>query len=146
MSDFRLSLVQDIVQQIQAVILDDRCPKCKFPLVMKMEQDIAFCWGCLTDKTTATQGRTLLLKARLAEKGIEIPHSIIEGDHFMHSFIPTETDKSLDKEFGNTQHELFPQAVRKRRLKYCPYCVKKVGKGSYPVICPKHRQHHQEGH
>lgn len=70
--DIMLEMAQEVAAEIGAVIVDGRCD-CGWVLIEKPEQGMPFCWGCTTDKQTAMEGRALLLRARLAEKGIMIP-------------------------------------------------------------------------
>lgn len=77
MMDFRLALAQEVAAQIGAEVLPQRCISvisdgviCDHPLMMKPEQDLPFCWFCVTDKMAAQRGRTALTKAKLASNGI----------------------------------------------------------------------------
>ena len=72
MTDIRVELAEEVAVQIGAVVLPERCV-CRWPLMVKPEQGMPFCWGCTTDKKTAFEGRALLLKAKLAAIGQEMP-------------------------------------------------------------------------
>ncbi len=71
--DIRLEFAEEVAEEIQAVLVEGRCDKCGWPLMEKPEQGMPFCWGCTTDKRTAMEGREKLLRAKLAERGIEMP-------------------------------------------------------------------------
>ena len=72
MSDFRLALAMEVAEQIGAELFPGRCDRCRSPLLEKPEQEMPFCWFCVTDKMTAQRGRTALTKARMAAGGIFI--------------------------------------------------------------------------
>ena len=52
-----------------AVMLGEHCPECRFFLFLYPNSTVA-CEFCKADREWAQEGRTLLTKARLAEKGI----------------------------------------------------------------------------
>ena len=70
--DLKSQIIFDIADTIHADVLPQRCIRCGFPLIKRHLQDMPFCWGCYTDRLTAQEGRTALLKARLAADGIVI--------------------------------------------------------------------------
>lgn len=82
--DIRLAFAQEVASQIDADILPEYCKAiindegtiCGFPLVEKRRQCIPFCWFCVTDKMAAQRGRTALMKAKLAAKGIIISEDL----------------------------------------------------------------------
>lgn len=77
--DIRAVIAIEVSKQIQASVLSQRCPRCDFPLMAKESQAmLPFCWGCVTDKRTAMEGRILLLRAQLKERGIfVVPESVL---------------------------------------------------------------------
>lgn len=72
MEDLRLTLANDVADQIGAVLYPGRC-HCGWPL-MKFKSDpvaFGFCWNCLTSQQTAQRGRDLLERIK---RGIEVTH------------------------------------------------------------------------
>jgi len=68
--DLRLTLAQDIAEQIDARIYPGRCD-CGWPLMVKEVQGMPFCWNCTADRVTAERGRNLLERIK---QGITITH------------------------------------------------------------------------
>ncbi len=72
--NIRTSIAIEVSAQIGAIVLDQMCT-CGWPLLEKPEQGLPFCWGCVTDRTCAQRGRTVLAKTKLAASGIHLgPH------------------------------------------------------------------------
>jgi hypothetical protein len=65
MNPFKIALAEEAAQQIGALIMTEECPSCRHPLILKMDQDIAFCWFCAVDKASAQRGKTVLTKIKL---------------------------------------------------------------------------------
>jgi hypothetical protein len=78
MADFRVILAHEVAFQIEAIVLPERCPDCKHPLMLKEDQGIPHCWFCTVDRIAAQRGRTALTKARCASQGIIIDNKIYE--------------------------------------------------------------------
>jgi len=70
--DLRRILAQEVAEQIGAEVQPEVCDICRYPLIMKADQGLAFCWFCATDRRAAHEGRTALTKARMAANGIFI--------------------------------------------------------------------------
>ena len=90
--DIRRILAEEIGGQIGAIVLEERCPKCRGWYIEKPGQDIPLCWGCITDRNAAQRAYTTLTKAKLAAKGI-----IVE-DHGLREWIAPKEITSDDED------------------------------------------------
>lgn len=88
--NIRIAIAIDVAAEIGAIVTEARCPDCGAPLLEKEDQNLAFCWLCVTDRIAAQRGRDALTKARLAEKGI-----IVEHHHTM-----AEPDRPEEEHYG----------------------------------------------
>lgn len=77
--DIRLLFAEEVAEQMGAIVLPEKCGAligygntCRFPMLMRPEQGLQFCWFCVCDRELSHRGRTALTKAKLAAKGIII--------------------------------------------------------------------------
>lgn len=65
--NIRIAFAMEVAEQVGAHMLCQLCPTCESPLMEKPEQDVPFCWSCVTDKMAAHRAKTLLTKLKMRE-------------------------------------------------------------------------------
>lgn len=70
--DIKKQMALDMASHIGAVLLDERCTKCVWPLMMVPVQDMPFCGNCADKRRQAQCAHALMVRVKLAEKGIYI--------------------------------------------------------------------------
>lgn len=68
--NIRVAIAMEVAEQMGAHVLAQPCPTCTTPLIEKTEQNLPFCWICVTDRASAHNGRTALIKEKMKEQGI----------------------------------------------------------------------------
>lgn len=71
--NIRLLFALEVAEDIAAKVTDFLCPKCQAYLMTRDNYASVFCWACETDDMNAREGKALLLRVKMAEKGIIIP-------------------------------------------------------------------------